>query len=173
MINSRTFIGTGTAAVAIAALLAYLIVMANIDFQQRITGHLKLAADASTIEKARSQLQIALKAIEDKNLVQGSSHAIWSTPGTDMGFWYGNLKDAHTELAKFDDKAPPLVVSNQLMKLRETLLDDTGDGVEVTVPASAWYHPWQKAFLLGEIGAVLLGVVGVIGLLFGIQGSLD
>ena len=71
-----------------------------ITFNINCAGHLKRAADASTIELAQSELEFALTYLEKKEMTSGSTALFWTTPSLDVGFWYKNLKASHDELTK-------------------------------------------------------------------------
>lgn len=97
-----------------------------------------------------------------RGCTQGTSHILWYTPDCDVGFWQDNIQSAKTELDTFPTDAEPLVVSNQLMKLRETLLDDASEGVSVTLPPNIVVFPNQMGWFLGWIVTSVLAIIGVI-----------
>lgn len=112
----------------------------GIQYDIHVGGHLKRAADSNTVERAKTEVDTALKGIEDRGWTEGSTHVLWETPATDVGFWYDNLKEASEELASITEKSTPLERSNMLMKLRETILDE-GESVSVTSPGGISIHP--------------------------------
>jgi hypothetical protein len=119
-----------------------------------VVGYLKNAADANTIDLASRELGKAVRAIESKGWTKGHSHAFYFTRECDIGYWYENLKSAHTELAEFKNssqEASREEINTQLIKLRETLLDDSSEGVTVTVPPNMCYYPNQSGMVLAEI----------------------
>lgn len=128
-------------------------------FQYRIhvEGHLKRAADANTVERAKRELDTAIDAIEDRGWTEGSSHALFATPDCDVGFWYTNLKESSEELATVGHESPPLERSNMLMKLRETIIDE-GDVVSVTSPQGISMFPRNKLFFWSSCLALVWGV---------------
>jgi len=152
--------GTLIAVISLVALIATMVftIPRKIEFEQRCSGHLKNAADASSIVLAKEELGKAIDFLEENDLVEGSSHWVYATPKTDISFWYKNLKSAHDELENFSADADSLTVSNHLMKLRETLLD--GRKGRVTKPRSISDYPFQMPVnigLLGSMGGLLLG----------------
>ena len=121
------------------------IIIADVQLDRNCTGHLKRAADANTIELAASELEIAIQYLEDNDLTTGYTSILYTTPDEDIAFWYNNLKDSHQELVQMKnmDSVTNLEKSNQLMKLRETLIDHNGDksGDQVTVPEGLSRYP--------------------------------
>ena len=99
----------------------------GIGFEQDVSGHLKRAADSNTIALAQEELHTAITYMEENDMTSGSSHIFYKTPECDINFWYKNLRSAYDELNEFPADADHLTISNQLMKLRETLLDDGGE----------------------------------------------
>lgn len=144
----------------IAAMLISGIVYSNtIVFNQRCEGHLKRAADANTIEMAISELDIAIKYLEEKGDTIGYTSVFFETPDEDIAFWYHNLVACRNELMALPEDASSLERTNMLMKLRETLTDDTEHGVKVTAPRGMARYPSNGAYgtlLFGSWGAVLL-----------------
>lgn len=129
----------------------------KIQFQRSCEGYLKRAADANTIDLARTELATALQYLESAELTSGSTHAFYSTPECDLDFWYRNLKAAHQELESFPSDADSLSVSNQLIKLRETIVDQGEKGPKVTRPTNIYVYPNQLAYR-AALGISLLGL---------------
>jgi hypothetical protein len=137
-------------------------VIVSIEFNHECGGHLKRAADASTIEMAKTELETSLKYLEANNLTKGYTSVIYNTPNEDIRFWYQNLKASFTELEKVSPEASQLEKTNILMKLRETLLDTSENGVKVTIPQGIAIFPFNMLFAgFGLITSVLC-VIGVI-----------
>lgn len=136
----------------------------KIQFKQNVSGYLKRAADASTIEIANEELTKVITYLETNNLTSGSTSMIWETPNEDIGFWYKNLKASQNELQNLKSESA-LERTNVLIKLRETLLD-TGKRTKVTVPKGLAVYPNNKlwGFLITTalfslfIGLVLIAV---------------
>ncbi len=155
--------GVVIAVLSVVVLIATIVftVPRKIEFEQRCSGHLKNAADASSVVLAEQELGKAIDFLEEKDLVEGSSHWVYSTPKTDISFWYTNLKSAHQELKDFPADADSLTISNHLMKLRETLLDSRDGGTRVTKPKSIADYPYQipvNVGLIGSASGMLLGL---------------
>ena len=136
-------------------------IVRGIQFDRGAEGYLKRAADANTVELAETQLGIAVDYIEKKDLTKGYTSVIYRTPDEDVGFWYTNLKISLEELQALDSASTVLERSNMLMKLRETLIDDSGSGVRITTPAGISLFPMNTGFAIwGLIGTTLL-LVGI------------
>jgi hypothetical protein len=134
----------------------------SIQFDRNCSGYLKRAADANTIELAKQELRKAVDYIESENLTSGSSHFLFSTPSTDLEFWYLNLKASLEELEATPDDVDRLVASNQLLKLRETLLDQGEKGARVTKPRNIKIYPNQvlaKSLMLTAFFGFLGGLM--------------
>lgn len=117
------------------------IIVKKIDFVQNCGGYLKRAADANTIELAIDNLNFAIDYIEKNNLTHGYTSVLWKTPDEDLGFWYQNIKECHKELSKISPDASVMDKTNVLMKLRESLTDDSKNGVTITVPNGISRYP--------------------------------
>ncbi len=129
----------------------------EIDYSRHVSGHLKRAADANTVEIAVKELDIALSEMKQRNLTSGSTHVLWSTPGKDVGFWYENIEASRNELSKVTADTTQLERTNMLMKLRETLLDDQS----VTQPDAICLHPHNKEFFWWGLSCLGLAGFGV------------
>jgi hypothetical protein len=113
----------------------------NVKFTQECKGHLKRAADANSVSLAIAELQQALQYIENNHLTSGYTSVIYNTPDEDVEFWYTNIKASLTELTNLSPTASSFEKSNVLMKLRETLLDNTKEGTSVTYPEGIQRYP--------------------------------
>lgn len=127
----------------------------KIQFEQNVSGYLKRAADANTIELADQELTKALIFLEDNNLTKGYTSILYRTPDEDIGFWYENLKASQIELQTLESESA-LEKTNVLIKLRETLLD-IGDKAKVTVPQGLAVYPNN------QLWAILLSVAALSG----------
>ena len=134
----------------------------SIQFEQNCKGYLKHAADANTISIAEKELSTALEFIEMQKLDTGSTHAFYPTPACDLDFWYQNLQAAQHELATFPKNADPLTRSNQLMKLRETLVDQGKKGPRVTLPPNITYYPHQTSFRVMTLLSLMACALGFV-----------
>ena len=134
-------------------------IIASIQFDRNCEGYLKRAADANAIPRAIEETGKALAYIEGHDFTSGFTSILYNTPDEDIGFWYQNLKDAHTEMTELDlEKSTPLEKSNMLMKLRETLLDSGDHGDSVTSPDGISIFPYNK---LAGYGA-LIALIGIV-----------
>ena len=127
-------------------------IFCDINMDRNCMGHLKRAADASTIELAHQEMGIALAYLKNHQLTEGYTSVIYTTPDEDINFWYRNLATSQEELeTALNNKASQLEKSNILLKLRETLLDHGSSGSEIlTRPEGISIYPYntQVAFLL-------------------------
>ena len=136
-----------------------------IRFKQNCGGHLKRAADANTVDIAKSELKIALDYMEANNLTSGYTSVIYETPDEDVAFWYNNIKQSYNELNSLPDSSSSLEKSNMLIKLRETLLDHGDKSDTVTMPDGISRYPDNVLyFFLGIVSIVCF--LGIMVLLF-------
>ena len=128
----------------IFAIVCIAVIVDRIEFYQNCSGHLELAASANTIDIAISELQIAIEYAEEKNLTSGYTSVLWKTPDEDVGFWFNNIKSAKEELTTLPAESTSLEKSNMLMKLRETLLNNSGEqGDTLVVPNGLLRYPYN------------------------------
>ncbi len=132
----------------------------KVTFQQNVSGLLKRAADANTIELANEELTKALDYLEANNLTSGYTSILWKTPDEDIDFWYRNLKASQEELQNLQSESA-LEKTNVLIKLRETLVD-TGESTKVTVPDGLSVYPNNKLWALLMTIATIAGFFGLM-----------
>lgn len=119
----------------------------SVVFERECGGRLKRAADANTVEVARKELDAAVSYLKESGITKGYTSVFYRTPEDDIGFWYSNLSAAKAELDGIKDTSPKLERSNVLMKLRETLLDQNGEGKTiVTTPPGIEVYPSNRFF---------------------------
>lgn len=135
----------------------------QISFQDCL-GHIKRAADANSITLATQELQTAVTYLKDNNLTKGYTSLFWNTPDEDVSFWFTNLNTALSNLQATKDSASSLEKSNLLLKLRETLLDNTKDGEKVTRPSGIEIYPNNMAYFIWAGISLLVAIVTGIGL---------
>lgn len=121
----------------------------GIIFDREVGGHLKRAADANSIEIAKKELEVSLKAMEQWKMTEGYTSIIYTTPDEDVGFWYTNIKTCVQQI----NELPPTATQGEkdlvLLKLRETLLDHGKQGHEsITAPDGISAFPYNLAFVV-------------------------
>lgn len=139
-------------------------------FKQNVSGYLKRAADANTIDLAREELTRAIDYLEANNLTSGYTSVLWKTPDEDIEFWYRNLKASQRELEVLNSESA-LERTNVLIKLRETLVDN-GEKTRVTVPDGLSVYPHNKLWAALMLYACIALVVA-IGLLVPDSSNVD
>lgn len=127
----------------------------DINFNRNCGGYLKRAADANSVDLAKTELTRALRYIEAHGMTKGYTSIIYNTPDEDVGFWYTNLKTSLKDLEDLGPNATPLEKSNTLIKLRETLLDHGNGSEQVTMPSGISVYP-------NNLGAALICVFGTL-----------
>ncbi len=128
----------------------------KIDFKQNVSGYLKRASNANTIDLAEQELSRSIKYLEDKNMTTGYTSVIYETPDEDVDFWFRNLKASQHELQSLTASSA-LEKTNVLMKLRETL-QDTPKGISAFPDNRLWAILMLIAVIGGFIGVILLTI---------------
>lgn len=135
----------------------------TIEFKQQFTSYVKGAADANSVELALDRLDPAIAFLEETNRTEGYSHIIIRTESANVGFWYDNLVSARNDIQKAveNEDLTQLEESNVLMKLRETLIDDSSDSPKITSPDHIVFYPnalgWYFLIILGIVSLILAG----------------
>ncbi|MGD9726288.1 MAG: hypothetical protein AB7L09_01430 [Nitrospira sp.] len=146
---------TVLASISLLLLLVYFGV-AQIQFDRNYLGHLKRAADANSLELAEKELQVAysylqLRALDtvagrNAGVLDDSTNILYTTPDNEISFHVNNVKaaldDVHNVQSR-GDLATPLERSNVLIKLRESLLDNSKSGHSVTCPGGLALFPYN------------------------------
>ena len=139
----------------------------GIVFDMNCTQYLKRAADANTVELAKDELEMAISYAEEEDLTEGIVSIFLHQPQNDIGFWYNNMKEAYSELENLPEDATPLERTNVLMKLRESLTDETDSGISVTMPSGISLYPYNAMyFWIGSISAILAIICWILWFVF-------
>lgn len=117
-----------------------------VQFDTNCTQYLKRAADANTVERAKEELEKAISYAEKNNLMEGCVSIFLHQPKNDIGYWYQNITEAYEELENLPEDATSLEKTNVLMKLRETLTDESESGTSVTIPNGISIYPENIAY---------------------------
>ena len=141
----RKFISSGSVCFLLALVFPTISIVKEIQFNQQCSGFLKQAADASSVELAERQLNMAVDYVEKAGLTSGYTSVIYKTEDENIGFWYENLKVCQKELAETKGNST-LENTNVLMKLRESLTDNSEKGTQLTVPPGISRHPNNTLF---------------------------
>lgn len=121
-------------------------IVKSIQFDSNCAQYLKRAADANTVERAKEELEKAISYAEKNNLTEGVVSIFLHQPKNDIGYWYKNVTEAYDELENLPEDVTSLQKTNVLMKLRETLTDETESGVSVTIPDGISIYPGNVAY---------------------------
>jgi len=149
--------------------------VAKVQFDRKYLGHLKRASDANSLELAERELSIALNYAKSRQLdtevgrSQGwyddYTDILYTSPENQISFHIENveacLHDVQEVRAR-GDQASPMERSNVLMKLRESLLDDSQSGHDVTCPGGLYLYPHNFGY------AVWIGITALVGGICGI-----
>ena len=138
-ISIMIFIGT----------IAYYAV-SNITFNKNCGGYLELAANANSIDLAKSNLDKAIQYLEKNQLTTGYTSIIYNTPDENVTYWYANLKACQYELDVFSVRpGSTLEETNFLMKLRESLTKPSSEGDQyIIIPQGISIFPCNTQLLL-------------------------
>ena len=114
-------------------------------FDTQCKEYLSLAANANSIELARTNLDKAIQYIEQNQLTSGNTAFFIKGPSTDLTSWYANLKACQKEVWTMDvKKGTVLEETNLLMKLRESLMSE---GL-IIIPENITLHPNQLQYMI-------------------------
>ena len=145
--NAKAFLALAIICTVLSGIWAANRIVKAVSFNLNCEAYIKRTADASTIEMAKTELAKAIDYAERNNLTEGIVSVFLKNPQNDIGFWYGNMKAAYEELDNLPEDAAPLEKTNVLMKLRESLTDNSGDnGTSVTVPDGISIYPGNVAY---------------------------
>lgn len=128
--------------------------------KQNVTGHLKRAGDANTLDLAQEELNYVINYLQKNHLTEGYTSVLWKTPDEDVSFWYRNLVASKKELDNYTGDSS-LEKTNLLMKLRETLVDE-GEKTKVTIPPGLSVFPNNKLWAALILFALLIGFLGLV-----------
>ena len=114
-------------------------------FDTQCRQYLSLAANANSIELAKTNLDKAIQYIEQNQLTSGNTAFFIKGPSTDLTSWYANLKACQKEVWTMDvKKGTVLEETNLLMKLRESLMSE---GL-IIIPENIALHPNQLQYMI-------------------------
>lgn len=152
--------------IAFSLILLTPIVVKYVWFVQNCSGYLKQAADANSIELCKERLDIAIDYLESHDLTNGYTSVLYKTEDENIEYWYRNLKTCQKELQECidNDNTSQLEKSNLLLKVRETLTDNTQNGTEVTIPHGISRYPHNLAFGIIRIIAYCSLIISIIAL---------
>lgn len=136
----------------------------EVQLDRACVGFLKRASNANTIPLAIGELEKAVVYIEENELDQGSTEAFYWTPDCDLVFWHENLRASLDELKSLPSDVDPLTASNQLIKLRETIIDGDRKRPRVAVPPNFYVYPFQFAYRVATIAGLAGLLIGFVAL---------
>jgi hypothetical protein len=141
----------------------------DVVFTQEIGGHMERASNANTVSLALEEMKIVVENIEKNGYTEGYTSVIYRTPDEDVGFWYLNMKESLEELKKVNPNSTQLEQSNVLMKLRETLVDNSEDGMSITVPKGISRFPYNLLYAIIFWITFIFAIFGVTSLWIGVS----
>ncbi len=164
--SSKTFLVLAIVTTVIFCIWGGVRIAAAISFDKNCTQYLKRAADANSVEMAKEELAKAISFAELQGLTQGRVSIFLNQPKNDIGYWYKNMVVAYEELEALPDDSTPLEKTNVLMKLRESLTDNSDTGTEVTVPEGISIYPSNVGYfwwgLISSIAACVFWILFMI-----------
>ena len=112
----------------------------SIQFNQNCKGYLKQTADANSVELALERLNKAIDYVEANNLTSGYTSIVYRTEDENIEFWYKNLLTCKQELTECIESSQ-FEKTNVLMKVRESLTDQSEHGTVITCPPGMSRYP--------------------------------
>jgi hypothetical protein len=158
MKNKLSLFTTG----AILFFLTWIVVISILSFKFDIGagGHLERTANANTVELAKQEMNVAVNYLKENGITNGRTSILVHTPNKDVTFWYRNLEESLDELNKVKEDSSQLEKSNMLIKLRETLMDQSEGSSNVTVPPGISQFPNNLFFeLWGWVSLIFILIV--------------
>lgn len=134
-------------------------IVKSIQFNQNCKGYLKQTADANSVELALDRLNKAIDYVEANNLTFGYTSVIYRTEDENIEFWYKNLLTCKQELTECIESSQ-FEKTNVLMKVRESLTDQSEHGIVITCPPGLSRYPNNKVFAFFNFFSLLIALFG-------------
>lgn len=135
-------------------------IVKSIQFDQNCKGYLKQAADANSVELALERISKAIDYVEVNNLTSGYTSIIYRTEDENIEFWHKNLLTCKQELTECIESSQ-FEKTNVLMKVRESLVDQSESGTIITVPTGLSRYPNNKIFAFFNFFSLIIAFVGI------------
>lgn len=133
-----------------------------------IGDYISQAATSPSPTVAVSRLDTAITEIEREGLTSGNTAIFFTYPTNDLGFWYQRLVDSRAILRQLPATDSALEISNTMMRVHESIGEQTKDGTSVLAPDGIEIFPHNVAFFWWAIGSILLSclflLLGIIDL---------
>lgn len=151
--RNTILVGTGFTLLPALLIAAYAVVVSLL-FSINVTDNLKLAADASNLERASEKVGLAIEYLDEHEINYGHSNVFFERGSNDVGYWYENIVGAKLEA----DEAIAAEMSSgdrdlALLQVRKVLVD--GDE-RVTLPTMVALFPHQRIVVFGLLLSLLL-----------------
>lgn len=158
--------GKSTKKFMVLAIIATIVLGANltvrevkdVQFDMNCTQYIKRVANASTIEIAKENLANAISYAEENNLTEGIVSIFLHQPENDIGYWYKNMTEAYAELENLPEDVTSLEKTSALMRLRKTLIDESGSKVSVRIPDGISIYPNNVFYFWWGLLSLIFGV---------------
>ena len=144
---------------AIGLICPTITLVRSIQFNQNCKGYLKQTADANSVELALERLNKAINYVEANNLTSGYTSIIYRTEDENVEFWYKNLLTCKQELIECMESSQ-FEKTNVLMKVRESLIDQSESGTVITCPPGLSRYPNNKTFAFFNFFSLLIAFGG-------------
>lgn len=131
-------------------------------FNNGCANHLSRAANASTVEIAKVELDTAIAYLEKHNMTSGNTDIVLNRTSNDIGYFYSNLKAASNELKELPDTT--VAKTNALMKLREVIIEHGQHGEYISAPSHISYYPYVGIWYVADWIALILLILSAIGI---------
>jgi hypothetical protein len=135
-------------------------VIKSIQFTQNCLGYLKQTADANSVELALDRLNKAINYVEVHNLTSGYTSILYRTENENIEFWYKNLLTCKQELTECIESSQ-YEKTNVLMKVRESLTDQSEKGTVITCPPGLSRYPNNTIFAFFNFFSLLIACIGL------------
>lgn len=122
-------------------------VNASINFDEEVGGYLDNYVEAGNTQTAIENLDMAIKALEEKGMTEGQISIFWKNPNNNVGIWYQNLlksKKALEESLEEGKRDQAIVLEKQRNGLKGSESNSsvrTPEGISI-YPLNKVYFCW-------------------------------
>lgn len=125
-----------------------------------IESNLKRAAQAENVEEFISSLGLAIENIEREGLVEGNSGLLVKDSSSDIGIWYGHIKEVRQAIKDIVDENSTLAIPigpERLLTIAVNTLRFIGiEEEKVAIPLLISLYPNQGVTIIGGLIALIV-----------------
>lgn len=143
------------------------VIVLSIQFDQKCSGHILNACNATTVELASSELRTALDYLEEKELITGYTSILYKTEKDNIGFFYNNVKNCYEYVETLKEQnIEPFNQALQLQSIKDKLVAElghkNGKAEFIRKPQGISRYPHNLAYCIWVSSSILLLIIGSI-----------